>query len=766
MGGAGGGQFDQMIATQIISMGFMNGGTAKTAIASFIILKLVQILTSFLPVIQEFVKKWFDKWYNEKYGNNKLMSALINNGIHGGEDNSKKEIKALIKFEYKREVNSTDVTMQAIMNYISESDACNDILYSLQFYVINENEFKIADKVYCRVTLFENDDKGFMDKYCFELYSYEMNIYKLRAFVDNIVVTYRHEQNNQLGNAIYFFDEMHVDIPMSMDGQMRLEMAPKNMTFTMAPFNTNKSLSNLYGKHLNVAKERVHRFVNKPEWYAKKGIPHTLGIMLYGPPGSGKTSFIKATAKDLNRHIINLKIQKSTTKTQLMDLFFNTELTVLRNGRSTKIYIPLDKRIYIMEDIDSLTDIVLDRKIQFKRVADKLEEKMSRVETGPQMVVPSGSTSIAGLMNLRNGQLNGEMQNGNGSGSRSGGSKKVSKEDVNTIMQKQQAMNPDALNLSFLLNLLDGILETPGRVLIITTNHPEKLDSALIRPGRVDVPLCVGHCNCETLEEMLEGYYEVPIELREEFKKTYKKTITPAEVYAVMQNNDNTQLFDMDKCIENCLDELLAKSNDNNKKKTGEDEEEQSEKDREQQENQDSIENMMEQIRQLKEQLAYYEGPTDSENTEGVDVDVEDSKSRASSIDIINKEDVEDNTADYINSCMGGEADKEESLNRIAEQLNMVDESEMSAKDKESYNMFKKSEHLMSYAQAAKGNEKVQPGELKALPMDGLGSIGGISGGLDSQFESSMGVKIQNSDLSLSKLDKQFATKKADLNGI
>ncbi|KAH6618052.1 BCS1 N terminal-domain-containing protein [Chaetomium sp. MPI-SDFR-AT-0129] len=43
------------------------------------------------------------------------------------------------------------------------------------------------------------------------------------------------------------------------------------------------------------------------------------------------------------------------------------------------------------------------------------------------------------------------------------------------------------LSLSGLLNILDGVASQEGRVLIMTTNHVEKLDKALIRPGRVDM---------------------------------------------------------------------------------------------------------------------------------------------------------------------------------------------------------------------------------------------------------------------------------------
>jgi len=73
--------------------------------------------------------------------------------------------------------------------------------------------------------------------------------------------------------------------------------------------------------HLASIKERVDMFIHHKDWYIKKGIPHTLGILLHGPPGTGKTSIIKSIAKDTNRHVINIKLYKDTTQTQLRNLF-------------------------------------------------------------------------------------------------------------------------------------------------------------------------------------------------------------------------------------------------------------------------------------------------------------------------------------------------------------------------------------------------------------------------------------------------------------
>ncbi|KPA35241.1 hypothetical protein FLAG1_12079 [Fusarium langsethiae] len=46
---------------------------------------------------------------------------------------------------------------------------------------------------------------------------------------------------------------------------------------------------------------------------------------------------------------------------------------------------------------------------------------------------------------------------------------------------------PKGVTLSGLLNVLDGVASQEDRVLIMTTNHPEKLDQALTRPGRIDI---------------------------------------------------------------------------------------------------------------------------------------------------------------------------------------------------------------------------------------------------------------------------------------
>ena len=68
---------------------------------------------------------------------------------------------------------------------------------------------------------------------------------------------------------------------------------------------------------------------------------------------------------------------------------------------------------------------------------------------------------------------------------------------------------PDTkVSLSGLLNVIDGVASPEGRVLILTTNHPEKLDPALIRPGRVDMKIHFPLAGKEAIAGLFQRMYE------------------------------------------------------------------------------------------------------------------------------------------------------------------------------------------------------------------------------------------------------------------
>ncbi|POR37340.1 Putative mitochondrial chaperone BCS1-B [Tolypocladium paradoxum] len=63
------------------------------------------------------------------------------------------------------------------------------------------------------------------------------------------------------------------------------------------------------------------------------------------------------------------------------------------------------------------------------------------------------------------------------------------------------------LSLSGLLNILDGVASQEGRILIMTTNHIEKLDKALIRPGRVDMIIRFGLADEDMVASIFRAIY-------------------------------------------------------------------------------------------------------------------------------------------------------------------------------------------------------------------------------------------------------------------
>lgn len=71
-----------------------------------------------------------------------------------------------------------------------------------------------------------------------------------------------------------------------------------------------------------------------------------------------------------------------------------------------------------------------------------------------------------------------------------------------------QSETREKLDLQCLLNVIDGVQEHPGRIMIFTCNHPDRLDSAFLRPGRMDYILEFKKCNHQMLSDILHHYYK------------------------------------------------------------------------------------------------------------------------------------------------------------------------------------------------------------------------------------------------------------------
>jgi chaperone BCS1 len=78
---------------------------------------------------------------------------------------------------------------------------------------------------------------------------------------------------------------------------------------------------------------------------------------------------------------------------------------------------------------------------------------------------------------------------------------------VKRTRQSKSRRLADGLTFSGLLNAIDGILAQDGRVLFMTTNHREKLDPALIRPGRADVQVEIPNAGADQARRLFTRFY-------------------------------------------------------------------------------------------------------------------------------------------------------------------------------------------------------------------------------------------------------------------
>lgn len=102
-------------------------------------------------------------------------------------------------------------------------------------------------------------------------------------------------------------------------------------------------------------------------------------------------------------------------------------------------------------------------------------------------------------------------------------------------------------SLSGLLNFIDGLWSCCGdeRIIIFTTNHKERLDPALLRPGRMDVHIHMSYLTTDGFKTLAANYLNIHDhhwrfrEIKELINDT---NVTPAEVAEELMKSDNPEV--------------------------------------------------------------------------------------------------------------------------------------------------------------------------------------------------------------------------------
>ena len=191
----------------------------------------------------------------------------------------------------------------------------------------------------------------------------------------------------------------------------------------------------------------ITNFCDK-DYYVAKGITRTMGFLLYGPPGCGKTSLIRAIAAKMNYNICIV-----TPNDFQFDDSIRATLEISKNI------------MYLIEEVDCVPEFMEAFSSRTKKEAlnDLHEQESDSVITNDMLNKMFMHTMLKGVSSAEKG----------------GGDP----EKLKNASKDSEKLDPKNLCKLF-LELMDGITSCDGFILIMTTNHPEKLDPAFLRRGR------------------------------------------------------------------------------------------------------------------------------------------------------------------------------------------------------------------------------------------------------------------------------------------
>jgi mitochondrial chaperone BCS1 len=115
----------------------------------------------------------------------------------------------------------------------------------------------------------------------------------------------------------------------------------------------------------------------------------------------------------------------------------------------------------------------------------------------------------------------------------------IALEDVDSVFEGRKSLGK--LSFSALLNSLDGVGAVEGSITILTTNHRDRLDPALIRPGRCDREFELGYLTPASCARMFDRFFDNPELAQQVAVQLGDYQVAPAVWQSYLQRQDRAE---------------------------------------------------------------------------------------------------------------------------------------------------------------------------------------------------------------------------------
>ncbi|KAJ3133992.1 hypothetical protein HDU90_005340 [Geranomyces variabilis] len=282
-------------------------------------------------------------------------------------------------------------------------------------------------------------------------------------------------------------------------------------------------------------------FHDDKAFYVRMGLPYRRGYLFSGPPGTGKTSLINAISATYNRDIYYMNLKEIADDAALQSAFDS----VPRNC------------ILVFEDIDAQSGVVHSRerrsalremilqteererrekretrqRNRMKRREKKLAKKKRKEETGVSTEGESDddNDSEAGKDGLRTPVSMFDDTDASSTLDLNLGDLKL----PTRLASGEMSSVMGRFTLSTLLNCMDGHTLANATIIVMTSNHPEVLDPALIRPGRIDLHLTLSYCTRYQMQKMYRSVMD-DANADPDFSSVDEQVIAPCDALRIM----------------------------------------------------------------------------------------------------------------------------------------------------------------------------------------------------------------------------------------